>query len=353
MHTQFFGNFLLNKGVITPEQLIEALKVQAYAHKKFGTLAIHSGYMSASEVEDVYITQTHFDKHFGELATELGYLSEDQVDELLDTQLPDYMLLGQILVEQKIITRVEFENLIAEYQSAYEIYDLDMVDEQKDMVEKLLANFYLPEDAPYSKNILSYLTLFFNNLVRFIGEDFTPLNIIILPEVPTNFCVSQEVEGAFSFLSALDMEPETAVAFASRYMNEELTEMDEYVHASMEDFLNLHNGLFSVNMSNDFSMELHLQPPVINEHTTLSTESASYLLPIIYSFGTINFIFSMKVSSEMVTDPETDSGQGQETGEEADADGKTEAGVDADTDAEASADGKTDTGADAEADAGE
>ncbi len=319
MHTQFFGNFLLNKGVITPEQLIDALKVQAYAHKKFGTLAIHSGYMSASEVEDVYITQTHFDKHFGELATELGYLSADQVDELLDTQLPDYMLLGQILVEQKIITRIEFENLIAEYQSAYEIYDLDLIDEQKDMVEKLLANFYLPEDAPYSQNILSYLTLFFNNLVRFIGEDFTPLNIIVLPEVPTNFCVSQDVEGSFSFLSALDMEPETAVAFASRYMNEELTEMDEYVRASMEDFLNLHNGLFSVNMSNDFSMELHLHPPVINEHTTLATESPSYLLPIIYSFGTINFIFSVKMSASLEDIPaagesDTQGADGPESG---------------------------------------
>lgn len=302
MHTQFFGNFLLNKGVISPEQLIEALKVQAYAHKKFGTLAIHSGYMSASEVEDVYITQTHYDKHFGELATELGYLSEEQVDELLTTQLPDYMLLGQILVEQKIITRIDFENLIAEYQSAYEIYDLDMIDEQKDMVEKLLANFYLPEDAPYSQNILSYLTLFFNNLVRFIGEDFTPLNIIVLPEVPTNFCVSQEIEGSFSFLSALDMESEAAITFASRYMNEELTDLDEYVHASLEDFLNLHNGLYSVNMSNDFSLELHLQPPETHEHTTLATESPSYLLPIIYSFGTINFIFSVTSVSE----PEND-----------------------------------------------
>ena len=33
MHTQFFGNFLLNKGIITPEQLIEALKVQSTAHQ--------------------------------------------------------------------------------------------------------------------------------------------------------------------------------------------------------------------------------------------------------------------------------------------------------------------------------
>ena len=76
--------------------------------------------MSASEVEDVFITQTHYDKRFGELSIELGYLTQEQVDELLDMQLPDYMLLGQILIERNILEPIELENLIIEYQSAYE-----------------------------------------------------------------------------------------------------------------------------------------------------------------------------------------------------------------------------------------
>lgn len=294
MHTQFFGNFLLNKGVITPEQLIEVLKIQSSAHKKLGTLAIHAGYMSASEVDDVYITQTHYDKRFGELAVELGYLTQEQVDELLIIQLPDYMLLGQILVEQNILSNIDFENLITEYKSTYEIYDLDMVDEQKELVNKILGNFYLPVTVPYTNKIVSYLTLLFNNLIRFIGEDFTPLQIIALPEVPTNFCVSQNVDGSFAFLSAIDTEPQTAIEFACRYVDEEFEEFDEYVRASMEDFLNLHNGLYTVNMSNDYSLELKLQPPAAYEHTTLSTNSTAYLLPVVYSFGTVNFIISVK-----------------------------------------------------------
>ncbi len=298
MHTQFFGNFLLNKGVITPEQLVDALKIQANTHKKLGTLAIHSGFMSASEVEDVYITQTHYVKLFGELAVNLGYLTESQVDNLLTTQLPDYMLLGQILVDKNILTHVELENLITEYKSVYEIYDLELIEEQQNMVNKLLSDFYLPEDLPHSEHILSYLTLLFNNLVRFIGEDFTTLNVMNLSEVPTNFCISQEVEGSFSFLSALDMEQETAITFASRYVNDEFQEFDEYVRASIEDFLNLHNGLYTVNMSNDFSMELQLLPPAPHENILLETGFSFYLLPIMYSFGTINFLLSIKKMEE-------------------------------------------------------
>lgn len=293
MHTQFFGNFLLNKGVITPDQLIEVLKIQSTTHKKIGTLAIHAGYMSAHEVEDVCSLQMRCSKRFGELAVELSYLTQEQVDELLEMQLPNYMLLGQILIEKDILTRIQFEDILTEYKNTYEIYDLDLLDEQKEMVDKLLMNFCPEEEIENLKDILFYLKLLFNSLIRFIGEDFTPLKFITLPEVPTDYCVSQSLDGSFSFLSALDMPEDVAIAFANRYADKEFTEMNEYVEASVGDFLNLHNGLFAVNMSNDFAVELHLQPPVLHEDTTLDTDATAYLLPIIYSFGRINFVISI------------------------------------------------------------
>lgn len=292
MYTQFFGNFLLNKGIIDTQQLMDAIAAQASTHQKLGTLAIHAGYMSANEVEDVYIMQTHYDKRFGELAVKLGYLTQNQVNELLKRQLPDYMMLGQTLVDKGHISNQDLENLVAEYSAAYEIYDLDILIEQQEMVIKLLSKFCAQENLSSNNQIVPYLTLFFNNLIRFIGEDFTPLQIISMPEVPTNFCVSQFVENNGTILSALDMEPQTAIQFACRYVDENFSEFDEYVLASMEDFLNLHNGLYAVNMSNESSIELHLQPPMVHEHTNLSAENPCYLLPIIYPFGTINFILS-------------------------------------------------------------
>ncbi len=291
MYTQFFGNFLINKGIINTEQLMEALKIQSSTHQKLGTLAIHAGYMSANEVEDVFIMQTHYDKRFGELAIKLGYLTQKQVNELLELQLPDYMKLGQVLLEKGWISNVDLENLVAEYRSAYEICDLNIAIEQQELVDKLLSSFCLKENIKDSDSVIPYLTLFFNNLVRFIGEDFIPLEIIPMPEVPTNFCVSQQITD--SLLSALDMEPQTAIAFACKYVDEEFTEFDEYVLASVEDFLNLHNGLYAVNMSNEHSVELHLEPPMVQEHTTISTDSLAYLLPIVYPFGRINFILSV------------------------------------------------------------
>ena len=74
-----------------------------------------------------------------------------------------------------------------------------------------------------------------------------------------------------------------------------LDEFDEYVQASLEDFLNLHNGLFTVNMSNNYSVEMQLSPPIIHDENLvdLNPDAVSFLFPVLYPFGTINFLFSI------------------------------------------------------------
>lgn len=292
MYTQFFGNYLLNKGAITREQLLDALEKQSTTHMKLGALAIHEGYMTASEVEQVFILQTHEDKRFGQLAVENGYLSQEQIDDLLQKQLPEFILLGQILVDQGILTPTQLENLVTDYRSEYEIYDLDLNQTQKELIIHLLEDITIEDDQFY-QYIIDYLLLLFNNLIRFIGDDFTALSIMEMSEVATNCCTSQDLEcPLFHVASVLDMKQEVAIAFASRYAKEEFTEPDEYVRASLEDFLNLHNGLFVVNMSNEYAMEISLLPPTSQDNGVFAPENNTYLFPILYPFGIIYFIFS-------------------------------------------------------------
>ncbi|MGN0341385.1 MAG: chemotaxis protein CheX [Roseburia sp.] len=290
MYTQFFGNFLLSKGAISAEDLVNALHKQSTTYLKLGTLAIHAGLLTSSEVDAIVIMQTHQDKRFGELAIEGGYLTSEQVDQLLSSQKPDYLLLGQILIEDGLLTNAQFEDLLQEYQSSNEIYDLDTTHEQKDMVEKLINKFCDFESTTISEKAISYLSLLFNDIVRFIGKDFTPLNPVLKSEYLCNYCVTQEINGPLTINSGIDMSKATAIGFASRYAKEDFTEFDEYVKASLEDFLNLHNGLFNVNMSNEFSLELNLCPPVVHEDITLKHDSKTYVFPVIFPFGTVNFL---------------------------------------------------------------
>lgn len=293
MYAQFFGNFLLSRNVVTKEQLIHALQKKASEHMKLGTLAIHAGYMTASEVDQVIILQTHQDKRFGELAIREGYLTEMQVAQLLKSQNPDFLLLGQVLVDEGIIDNTQLQNLIIDYQSENELDEFDYSDETRETIDHLVENFFVAAERSLSSCEISFLHLLFNNLVRFIGADFTPVAPYSCPEYPTNFCVSQKINGAFSLRTYIDMKETECISFASRYVGDTFTEFDEYVQSSIEDFLNLHNGLFSVNMSNESSIELQLEPPVAETAELLTFETETYLMPIIYPFGTIYFAFEI------------------------------------------------------------
>lgn len=293
MYTQFFGNFLLNRGILSAEELVHAMEKQASVHLKLGTIAIHEGLLTAPEVDNIVIMQTHKDKKFGEIAIEEGYLTEEQVDKLLSSQKPDYLLLGQILIEDGKLTNADFENLISDYQSQNEIFDLDSHTEQKNLVDKLLHNLCEFKDETTARTAVDYLTLLFNNLVRFIGNDFTPLDPVLCKDgYPTNYCVAQHISGKVSIQAAIDMDASAAVAFASRYAGETFSSFDEYAKASVEDFLNLHNGLFNVNMSNDYSIELSLCPPEVHSGDILEFNTPTYTLPVIFPFGMVHFVLA-------------------------------------------------------------
>lgn len=295
MYAQFFGNFLLSHELITTEQLLEAMERKKANRPRLGTLAMHAGYLTASEVEHIHIMQTHRDKKFGELAVELGLLSQEQVDELVAIQVPDYLAFGQALIDMGVIDTHEWERLVVDYISETEINELDFDEDARERINNMFYGFIENRrENPIEEYKSTYTTLLFNNLIRFVGDDFTPLRGEDFPEYPTEFCISQEIHGKYHIKLYIDMPKETCIEFASRYVGDEFKEFDEYVEASVMDFANLHNGLFCVNESNTDNVELTLDPPLIEESPLLVFEQPSSLIHVIYPFGTINFIFEVK-----------------------------------------------------------
>ncbi len=301
MYTQFFGNFLLNNKVVNPDQLLDLMTAQQKAHIKLGTLAIHEGYMTADEVDSIIIMQTHEDKMFGELAVEMGYLTPGQLETLVGKQIPDYLLLGQLLVEKGYCTNAEFENLLLKYQSENELASLEQRNADRNNVFKIIMNYCGSAKDPMSESTTGFLNLFFNNLIRFIGDDFTVLSLQKIDSVEGRHIVSQEITGYAHYLLMLELEERTALDFANRYAKEDFSQYgedaEEFISASLEDFLNLHNGLYLVNLG-PHSEGLSLQPPYTKHDENLSMGEGTYMLPIMYPFGTVHLIFRAEETAD-------------------------------------------------------
>lgn len=292
MFSQFFGNFLLNEKLVTPEQLANSIQEVQKIHTRIGELAVRYGYLTEDQVEKIHIMQTEEDKRFGELVVEHGLMNESEMEKLLSLQHNDYELLCKVLTDSKILSKEDCFYALENFKSKYKLSDLDTLSLlQTTKINILINDFYDLTKLEETPVFIKYLTLLFNNITRFIGSDFTPYKEFLVTEPVEMKLFSQNITGKFSAYSAIFAEEETLIAMASRYAQEDFTEFDEYVQASICDFLNLHNGVFTVNMSNQMHMELMLEPPV-EESSELDFNKTIYCIPVGFPFGTVHFVIA-------------------------------------------------------------
>lgn len=293
MFNQFFGNYLFTNGYVTKEQLLPALARQSKALIHVSTLALYAGYMSAQEIQHVIDLKNEEGKKFSETAIKYGYLTQSQVMELLNMHAPDFLILGQILINDSVFTYEEFENILTDYRSHSEFIDLELNEENRNDFHRLVEDFSIVSEAAIPDFGKAYLELLFSNFVRHIGDDFSTLPPSICNEFATECCISQTVNGPYLVNTYLHMDEATALAFAERYSGEVYNEVDEYVLASIEDMLNLQNGLFIVNASNESSKDLTIGVIKHHPNTVIDLMPNTYLFPICYPFGIIYFIMEV------------------------------------------------------------
>jgi len=288
MFTQFFGNYLLNEGLLTTKQLISAMDDVAHTRMKLGVLAINSGYMTSSQVERIHEIQSKMDKKIGDIAVDLGYLTKEQVDELLSIQPNGYLVLGQAIVDKGYMTNTAFEQALSEYKSKCSL-SVDENSASESNYEPLLKSVYDFSQTSEPGLYKEYVTLLINNLIRFIGDDFTLLD----PETNINSTsfksIKQNISGDYSFTTRFFADESALIKFCERYFGENLFEINEYVESSAQDFLNLNNGLFTVNVSNSNKGELKLTPPSLLHTLMPSMMENTIILPFQFTFGTVRF----------------------------------------------------------------
>ena len=292
MFTQFFGNFLLNQNLVANWQLSEALELQKDTKLKLGVLAINAGFMTADQVNTVHSAQQRMDKRFGDIAVEMRFVTHDQIETLLNTQKTGHLLLGQALVDKGYMTNGQFEKALNDYKKLYSINDKDFSDVQNGKIEQVIKTFYHFNNFKYAKVFTEYVSLMFKNIIRFIGDDFSPLEPVTTNEFEAGWTATQTIKGKYNIFTAIDGNEEAFIEFSSRFAGEKFIDIDEYSQASVAEFLNLHNGLFTVNISNEQQAELELAPQTVQNNKIIKTSSEMFCMPICFPFGTINILLS-------------------------------------------------------------
>lgn len=111
----FFGQFLLDRGVITKEALDDALAFQRESNRRIGEMAMEKSYLTPEQVDRIFAEQQLRDEPFGVIALRMKYLTRKQLDDLLFTQTIYSTHLGEAMLMRGHISSEQFVEFLRKY----------------------------------------------------------------------------------------------------------------------------------------------------------------------------------------------------------------------------------------------
>ena len=135
MATQFFGQYLLARGLISRSQLLEAVDFQEKNNLRLGEFAVKQGVITLADSAKILAAQAARDVQFGEAAIELGYLTEKQLADVLRAQRADHLFLGDALIRLNVLSAEAVKEHL-------ETYRLEQRGQEGDTI-------FVPPDVPH------------------------------------------------------------------------------------------------------------------------------------------------------------------------------------------------------------
>lgn len=104
MAVKFFGQFLVEQGIVTGEALLNAINLQDKNNLKFGEVAVAMGLVTPAEIQRAHNAQMSKDMKLGDLLVEMGFLTLVQMNEIITRQKNNHLYIGEALVQIGALT---------------------------------------------------------------------------------------------------------------------------------------------------------------------------------------------------------------------------------------------------------
>ena len=262
MALKFFGQFLLEQGAITRDQLLDAVKYQGSIVRPLCALAIERGYLTKEQIAKLDAEHQGSDKKFIEIALHENILTFQQMEELHKIKSERWVFLGEALANRGHLTLSRMNELFEEYRKGQPVED--------SFLSKTLAS--VPEHEIITAMLQVTVDLFIHytkQIVEVLAVEEAP----IVSGDSVAYVFAQKVAGDKNFDYAMALPEMLTLAIASHMMGEEMKEVNATVLDAVSEFVNvvIGNGCTKLCLKN---FKVHAEPPRI-----MTRESISKLQP--------------------------------------------------------------------------
>lgn len=275
MFDRIFGNYLVETGVISEEQLQCAYQLQDSSRSRLGLIAVSEKMMTISQVEEVNKLQAVMDKRFGDIAISNGYLTQAQVEHLLKLQGNLFLVFEQALLDKGFATIDAISSALDLYQKENGYTQTDMDDLKSCDLDRVVP-FY----ATLRDSLLHELACTFVRLVaRLIDYHVYIDRVYVVDEYKAKCLSVQEQKGDHSIFAGISGSSEDMFKIAIAYAGEKLISDNEDALDAMCEFDNCVNGMFATELSKG-QVDQDMEPPEYYSSEVTLKGKGMYILPI-------------------------------------------------------------------------
>jgi len=248
MGVKFFGQYLIESGVVQAEQVRAALNLMDTENRTIGELAVEGRLISEADADKINAEQRHRDMPFGELAAEMGLLDEEQIDNLVQLQWRTRLRIGQALIRLGHLENASLEELLVRYE--------------EEQAPHRIENLALPPGLECNA-LAPYVLDLFTNLLMRVGRISTRVGSGELVAEPPDFPIqiAVAVGGDSGLLICLVGDEEFSRQLAAKASGLDPERLDrEMLLDGVGEFLNVLAGN-AMALAEQNGIALELEPP--------------------------------------------------------------------------------------------
>ena len=250
MAVKFFGQFLIELGIVTSDALLNAINLQDKNNLKLGEMAVAMGLITPADIQRAHNAQMSKDMRLGDLLVEMGFLTLDQVSDIATRQKNTHLYIGEALVQLGSLTDDELRKLLDAFKA--------------DQAEYVSNGIELPITSANSNIWEMTADLTYKMITRVLDLKFRPGKCVLATTIPPNFMLAAlDLSGDVEARYLISVSEGLQKSIAKAILSEESVDHEpvEVLEDTVMEFVNVVCGNVAAKAS-QMGIIMNINPPV-------------------------------------------------------------------------------------------
>ena len=250
MAVKFFGQFLIERGLVSSDSVLKAIELQEKTNLKLGEMAVSMGLITNQDIERAHNAQRSKDLKLGDMLVDMGILSPEQLEQVIARQKRTHLYIGEALVQIGALTPEALARCLEEFK----LDQAEFVAEKVELPACLHNSPKLWETA---------VDLTHKMITRVLGLQFRAGKCATATHIPANHIIaSMDFTGDQQAKYMLSVSAKLQKTIAKIILNEESVDGEsvEVLDDTVMEFINIVCGNIVAKASQD-GIQLDINPP--------------------------------------------------------------------------------------------